>query len=213
LSVEIIEFTDPGCIWSWSSDAKLARLRESTKDVARWRRVLGIAGPRDGTPEELRASWIEVAAITGATVPDRLEHVPDSLVLSRAARAAENQGRKRAEAVLRRLRESVFEDGRPADSPERLREALTPIEGLDVERLIRDLESSLVLWTLDADRTETRRPHPDVVARRDGDDLRYPFPTLIVRGPGGERILAGWIEYEVYSAAIADVTSAQPVAR
>jgi predicted DsbA family dithiol-disulfide isomerase len=211
--VEVTEFTDPGCIWSWSSEAKLRRLREGTKDVVRWRRVLGGAGRWDGAPEQLRANWVEVAAITGAEVPDRLEHAPDTVVLSRAARAAEHQGRIRAEAVLLRLRESVFLDGRPADSPDRLRATLADVDGLNVERLIRDLDASLVLYSLDADRAEARRPHPDVTARQDGDEERYPFPTLVVRGPGGERILPGWTEYDAYAAAIADVASAQAVAR
>jgi predicted DsbA family dithiol-disulfide isomerase len=211
--VEVIEFTDPACVWSWSSDAKLRRLRERTRSIVRWRRALGLAGRWGGTPEELRANWLEVASITGAHVPDRLTHVPDPVVLSRAARAAENQGRKRAEAVLLRLRESVFVDGEPADSPERLREVLGEVDGLNVDRLIRDLDASLVLYTLDSDRAEARRPHPDVVARQDGDDLRYPFPTLVVRGPGGERVLPGWTEYETYAAAITDVASAQAVAQ
>jgi hypothetical protein len=211
--VEVIEFTDPACVWSWSSDAKLLRLRERTRGVVRWRRVLGLAGRWEGTPGALRANWLEVAGITGAHVPERLTHVPDPVVLSRAARAAENQGRVRAEAVLLRLRESVFVDGQPADSPERLRAVLGEVDGLNVDRLIRDLDASLVLYTLDADHAEARRPHPDVTARQDGDDLRYPFPTLVVRGPAGERILPGWTEYDAYATAITDVASAQAVAR
>jgi hypothetical protein len=52
------------------------------------------------------------------------------------------------------------------------------------------------------DKAETRRPPLDLiaggVARADGDDFRYPFPTLIING----RILAGWTAYEDYVAAL-----------
>ncbi len=152
---------------------------------APWRRVFGVA-TRSGTPEALLASWQEVAEITGASLPERLTHLPDSLVLSRAARAAEHQGRARAEAALVRLRESVFVDGDPADSPARLRAVLAGT--LDVERLIRDLDSPDVVWSVDADRAEARRPRPGAETRLDGGVARYAFPTLVV----GDRVLSGW---------------------
>jgi predicted DsbA family dithiol-disulfide isomerase len=200
VSVEVIEFTDPGCIWSWSSVEKLARLRAS-HDVS-WRRVFGVPGPRPGGPREQYANWREVAAVTGAELGERLEYVssspwPETL----AARAAERQGEAVAEAVLLRLRQATFLEGRPADSRERIREALAGVDGLDLDRLIADLDAPEVFASVEADRLETRRPPLDLiaggVARRDGDDFRYPFPTLIIDG----RLLVGWTAYEDYVAA------------
>ena len=124
--------------------------------------------------------------MTGAPLPDRLTHLPDSLYLSRAARAAEHQGRARAEVALQALRQSVFLDGDPADRPERLREVLRDL--LDVERLIRDLSSPDVIWSVDADRAEARRPKPGAETRLDAGVERYAFPTIV----SGEHVLSGW---------------------
>jgi protein-disulfide isomerase-like protein with CxxC motif len=201
MSIEVIEITDPGCIWSWGSVEKIARLRASY-DLS-WRRVLGVPGPRPGGPEEQHANWREVSAITGAEIAPRLEYVSSSsLPESLAARAAERQGEEVAEAVLLRLREATFLEGRPADRRERIREALADVDGLNVDRLIADLDAPAVFASVQADRLETRRPPLDLiaggVARPDGDDFRYPFPTLIING----RILAGWTPYEDYVAAL-----------
>jgi predicted DsbA family dithiol-disulfide isomerase len=212
-AVEAIEITDPGCIWSWSSVAKLERLRAAYGGHLQWRRVFGVPGPRPGGPEEQHANWLEVVAVTGARVAERLEYVSaSSLPESLAARAAERQGAERAEAVLLRLREATFLHGRPADTTERVREAVADIGDLDVERLIRDMSEPDVVASVQDDRAETRRPPLELiaggVARADGDDVRYPFPTLIVRGPWGERILAGWTDYDAYVAAIEAVAPA-----
>src|ERR1700754_2892671 len=41
-TIEVTEFTDPGCVWSWSSEPKLRRLRLQYGDRVAWRRVFGI---------------------------------------------------------------------------------------------------------------------------------------------------------------------------
>jgi predicted DsbA family dithiol-disulfide isomerase len=197
--IDVVEITDPGCIWSWASVEKIARLR--ARNAVRWRRVLGVPGPRPGGPEEQHANWLEVCALTGATVAPRLEYVSSSsLPESLAARAAERQGPKLADAALLRLRQATFLEGRPADSRERIREALATVDGLDLDRLLADLDDPRVLASVQADKAEARRPPLDLIAsgiaRADGDDFRYPFPTLIVDG----RIFAGWTAHEDYLA-------------
>jgi hypothetical protein len=61
-----------------------------------------------------------------------------------------------------------------------------------------------VLAAVAADHAEARDPHPAVIgrtgegpnagaARPDGaGGVRYSFPTLILRGPGGEEVVSGW---------------------
>jgi hypothetical protein len=200
MSVEVIEITDPGCIWSWGSVEKIARLRASF-DV-KWRRVFGVPGQRPGGPEEQHANWVEVSAITGAEIAPRLEYVSSSsLPESLAGRAAERQGDEVAEAVLLRLREATFLEGRPADSAPRIREALAGVA--DVERLLRDMQAPSVVASVLSDKAEARRPHLDLIAsgiaRPDHGDVRYPFPTLIIDG----RVFAGWTPYEEYVTALA----------
>jgi hypothetical protein len=197
--IDVVEITDPGCIWSWGSVDKIAKLR--ALPGLRWRRVLGVPGPRPGGPEEQHANWLEVSAITGARVAERLEYVSSSsLPESLAARAAERQGY--GDAALPRLREATILEGRPADSIPRIREALEPVEGLDVERLLRDMKGPSITASVLADKAEARRPPLDLiasgVARPDQGDVRYPFPTLIIDG----RVLAGWTPYEDYVAAL-----------
>ncbi|MBS0548841.1 MAG: DsbA family protein [Proteobacteria bacterium] len=222
-SIEVIEFTDPGCVWSWSSEPKLRRLRHQYGDKVSWRRVFGIQvddvrssfpdrDPVDGA-EEWRGDWLAVAAHSDTPITQRLEWMHSSTwPASRAAKAAELQGDAIAEAVLRRLREAVFVDGRPADDADRIAAALTGVPGLDLERLLDDLDSTAVATALGTDFDLTRDPHPDVVglkedgphpgaAKAEGPVLRYAFPTLIVTGPEGERVMPGWRSLAQYEAA------------
>jgi predicted DsbA family dithiol-disulfide isomerase len=182
--IDVVEYTDPGCIWSWSAEPTLRRLRK--RPGLRWRRVFGV--PDRGTEDPL-PGWREVAAETGAPLTDTLHWIPRSMLpASLAARAAEHQGRAIAEAVLLRLREATFLHGRPADTAERVAAAVHGVPGLDVPRLLRDLDSPDVVFSIDADRAETRRPHPDAITRPEGDGVRYTFPTLVFDG----RVISGW---------------------
>lgn len=176
--IEVVEYTDPGCIWSWSSEPILRELR--ARPGSRWRRVFGV--PERGGEDPL-PGWREVVAQTGAPLTDTLHWIPASMLpASLAARAAEHQGRAIAEAVLLALREATFLHGRPADTRDHVAAAVRGVPGLDVARLLRDLDSPDVVFSIEADRAETRRPLPDAITREEGDALRYTFPTLVVDG-------------------------------
>jgi predicted DsbA family dithiol-disulfide isomerase len=222
-TIEVTEFTDPGCVWSWSSEPKLRRLRRHYGDRVAWRRAFGVQiddvklsfpdrDPVAGA-EAWRADWLAVAAHSGAPITPRLEWMHTSTwPASQAAKAAEAQGDEVAEAVLRRLREAVFVDGRPADNPERIAAALTGVPGLDLDRLLADLDSDAVAKAIGEDFDLTRDPHPDVVglkedgphpgaAKAEGPILRYSFPTLTIAGPEGEKVMPGWRTIEQYEEA------------
>ncbi|MDA0184139.1 DsbA family protein [Solirubrobacter phytolaccae] len=123
-----------------------------------------------------------------------------SPLVARAARAAEHQGAACAEAVLKRLREATFVDRTPVDDVSALAAALADVPGLDVSRLIRDLESPDVVWSVDADRSLTRR--------RGGGEAPCPYPTVLFRGPGGDRVVTGPQPFEAYVEAIEAVAPA-----
>jgi predicted DsbA family dithiol-disulfide isomerase len=151
--------------------------------------------PDRGTEDPL-PGWREVASETGAPLTDRLHWIPGSMLpASLAARAAEHQGRAVAEAVLLRLREATFLRGRPADTPARIADAVRSLPGLDVARLLRDLDSPDVVFSIEADRAETRRPLPGAITREDGDGIRYTFPTLVIDG----RVVSGWHALQDYA--------------
>jgi predicted DsbA family dithiol-disulfide isomerase len=214
MTIDIVEYTDPGCVWSWGSEPKLRALKQRHGDRLRWRRVFGVQVARADrwrTAAEIRDGWLEVSAHTQAPAPAVLWWVADSSrPASLAAKAAELQGTAIAERVLRRLREATFVTGRPADTPGRIIDAIDGVPGLDIERLLDDALSGEVDLALREDWEETRRPLAAVVAlsgpephpgaaKEDGLHLRYAFPTIVVRGPAGERVVPGWrplAEYE-----------------
>jgi hypothetical protein len=195
IEFQAYEYTDVNSFAAWGVEPILRRARRRYEQLAWWRSVHGSPDPASGTlPEVERAGWLAAAARTGAPVAARLDYLPATpLWAARAARAAEHQGRARADAVLRRLREATFVDGRPVDDVERIRAAVAGVPGLDVWRLIRDLESPDVVWSVDADKTLTRRR---------GGGRPCLFPTVLFRGPGGDRVVTGPQPLEAYVEAV-----------
>jgi predicted DsbA family dithiol-disulfide isomerase len=181
------EYTDVHSLEAWIAEPVLRHVRRRYEHVAWWRSVHVGAAPAATTPAREHARWVR----SGATgLAPRLEYLPASPEWgARAAHAAAHQGRARAEAVLRRLREATFVHGRPVDDVDRIREAVAGIPGLDVWRLIRDLDSPDVVWSVETDRA---------MARRHG----FSAPTLLLRGPRGDRVVAGRQPAEAYVAAI-----------
>ena len=228
---EIVEYTDPFCPWAWGTEPKLRRLRLALGADPSWRRVFGIlvdgpAGVLDDPAAEIEEQygrWAAVIAHTGAPIPARLEWpVSSSWSASWAVKAAEQPGLGVADAVLRRLRESLFLFGRPGDSVRAIAEAVDGVPDLDVESLLDELEGDAVRIAVQADWEETRSPLDPVIglseppphpggAAPDGDRLRYRFPTLVVRGPEGTAIVPGWRSYDTYVDAVRYVAPATAI--
>jgi predicted DsbA family dithiol-disulfide isomerase len=220
--IEVIEYTDPFCVWAWGSEPKLRRFRVALGGHVMWRRVQGVlydaadalpADPETQIADQLER-WADVVRHTRAPLPSRLEWpVASSRPAALAAKAAERQGSALADRVVRRLRESLFLDGRPAVDEETIAEAVDGITGLDVRVLLADLRSEEVRQALATDWDETRNPvaaviglnepmpHPGAAAP-DGDRIRYRFPTLLVRGPAGTEAVPGWRPLTSYLAAV-----------
>lgn len=223
--VAVVEYTDPFCSWAWSTEPKLRRLRLALGTQASWRRVFGILV--DGRPAadcrgegaiaDQYEHWDDVVSHTGAPLPLRLERVAaSSWPAARAAKAAELQGESVGDLVLRRLRESLFLDGRPADGATAIAAAVEGVPGLDVASLVHDLETDLVRDAVKADWEETRHPVDEVLgltgplphpgaAAPDGARIRYRFPTVLVTGDGGVAVVPGWRPYEAYVQAVGQV--------
>lgn len=217
----VTEFTDPACPWAWGSEPALRLLRHTLAPVCCWRRVFGILFDEDDdeAPDPAaEARWYDgfirqVAAHTGAPYADRLRRLTrSSWPASAAAKAAEAQGGDIAERVLRRLRESTFVYGTPADTADGIRAAVTGVAGLDVERLLDEAASAATRAAVAADRALARRP-VDAVVGLDGpgphpggakeleEGRRYALPTLLFEGPGGQVCAPGWRSFGAYLAA------------
>ena len=227
--LRVTEYTDPACPWAWGSESKVRWLRDvlaGADDAVTWRVVFGILFDEGDLPAPdpaAEAAWYleelrEISGHTGAPCPEKLEWVTaTSWPASLAAKAAEGQGARVAEAVLHRLRETTFLDGRPADTAERVLVALREIPWVDLERLAREAASPEILEAVRQDHAETRNPCPEVFAideptRHPGrakplgedpdDGYRYALPTLVFDGPGGRAVAAGWRRPDEYLDAV-----------
>jgi hypothetical protein len=157
--------------------------------------------------------------------PDTLSRTYRSTNLAcLAVKAAQQQRQAIALRVLRRLRESIFVLGQPTDEPEMILYAVRGTAGLDLFRLAQDLEGPLAEEAYRSDWEETRNPNEFAMtldddsrpgagkARLTEGRWRYVFPTLIFRGPAGERTVAGWQPYEAYLEAIETVAAGTTLA-
>ncbi|MFC9324268.1 DsbA family protein [Kitasatospora sp. NPDC057015] len=211
--LEVVEYTDPVCPWAWGSEPRLRRLRALLAGRAAWRTVYGVLFDEeedDPAPDPAaETAWYagyvaDITAHTGAPRAARLGWVAaSSRPASLAALAADRQGVRVSAAVLRRLRESAFVLGEPADTPQRVLAAVAGLRGLDEALLERDMTERRTIDRLAADRAETRSPVREVLglhgpgphpgaAREAGDGYRYALPTLLLTGPAGRRVVPGW---------------------
>lgn len=222
--IEVIEFTDPGCSWAWGTEPKLRLLQWRYGDRLHWRRVLGglIGDMNNYTPDfdpvrnarKRIGYWRKVWEYTQMTYPARLQWMYMSTEPGgKAVKAAELQSDEVAGRVLRRLRESIFVYGTPADTTERILGAVRGVDGLDENRFEIELRSEVVEKSFRQDWEETRRPNEYVMtlegdepgigrARETEGHWRFVFPTLIFRGPDGEATAPGWVPYERYEEAM-----------
>jgi hypothetical protein len=115
--------------------------------------------------------------------------------------------------VLRRLRETTFIVGRPANDTERVLAAVSGLPGLDQPRLARDMASAGVLDAVRRDWAETRRPCAEVLAidepgphngraKEIGDRIRYALPTLRFTWPAGDQVVPSWRPLSAYVDAV-----------
>ncbi|MEW2162693.1 DsbA family protein [Streptomyces sp. NPDC007084] len=219
------------CPWAWGSEPVFRRLRAGLAGRARWRRVYCLLFDHDDDPPPdpaAETAWYaryveEISAHTGAPRPARLSRVAaSSWPASLVAKAAERQGAEVADRVLRRLRESVFVLGEPADTTPLALAAVRGVPGLDHARLAADAASAGVLDAVRADHAEARRPVPEVLSVSEGPaggsphpgaaketpdgGHRYALPTLLFRTPDAFRVVPGWRPYAEYVSACAELS-------
>jgi predicted DsbA family dithiol-disulfide isomerase len=224
--LKAVEFTDPSCSYAWGTEPKYRRLRWQYGPIIRgWRQVMsGITTDtwriEHGIAEDERAReaheayLVEVTALTGMPRPVPMHHaMNNSEDACRVAIAARAQGPEVAEAVLRRLRDSWFVWGRPADTVERGLAAAEGVPGCDVDQLAKDLADPATEAAYRADWEESRNPNEQVrnepdtrpgwgAAQPHHGRLRYGLPALLLAGPAGEATIAGWRDWSVWEDAI-----------
>lgn len=218
--LRVVEYTDPACPWAWGSEPKFRWLRLALEPCeVEWRRVYGILFDTDDDPPPdpaAEAAWYAdfvsgISLHTGAPYAERLQWVArTSWPSSMAAKAAEAQGEV-AEHVLRRLRETTFVAGRPADDTDSVLAAMRSLPGLDIDRLAADLATQED--AVRRDWAETRTPCTEVLdigepgphngkAKEVGSRVRYALPTLVFSGPRGRKVVPGWRPLREYTDAV-----------
>lgn len=229
--IEVVEYTDPLCSIAWGTEPYKRRLLSRFGEKLEWRVVMAGLCHDNSTVKAFQPwdpykagqayikVWKRVTGITGMPYPQDLRYMavttdPPCLVV----KAAERQGSDVADRVLRRFRESVFFYGTPVDSLDQTTRALADIPGLDIEMLLRDIESDEVKAAYLSDWEETRKPNDYVRGLPDAETEhlqggmmvsegheRYNLPTFIFRGPAGERTVPGYRPYAEYEAALEEV--------
>lgn len=187
-TVEVVEYTDPGCSYAWGTEPKIRRLRWCYGDQLRWRRVQG-AIIADGwhVPRGLDLAdpalavnmsnyWRAVGELTGMPYPAPV-HRPhlNTEDAGRMVKAAEHQAGNGHAGVgddpparyIRRLRESWYVWGLCADTFDRAAPLADGIDGLDPDRLLVDVKEPEVEAAYQADWEEMRNPDEYVLNLED----------------------------------------------
>ena len=222
--VAVTEYTDPVCSWAWGTEPKLRLLQWRHGHRLDWRVVMGgLVGDAsqrraDWDPvraaEPMSAYWRRTSGYTGQPYPMPMHRMARSTdPAGRAVKAALQQGPEIAARVLRRCRESTFVFGVTPETPEQFAAVAAGIPGLDVAGWLAAIADPSSGAAYLADWEETRRPNDHVrflegdqvgigsLKHSDGHD-RYAFPTLIMRGSGGEVTVPGWMPFDAYVAAV-----------
>ncbi|MFD0441979.1 hypothetical protein ACFQ10_04095 [Streptomyces indonesiensis] len=227
--VEIVEYTDPACPWAWGSEPAFRLLRALTAGAGplapgvrhplrRGRRPGARSGRRDHLVRPLHRRYRPPYA--GAPRPPAALGGGHQPAASLAAKAAERQDGRAAERVLRRLRETTFVLGTPADTAQRVLDALAGLDGVDRGRLGAEMDDPEVVAAVRRDHAEARDPIPEAHAFRapgphgigvkeTDDGVRYALPTLVFSGPGGRVAAPGWWSVPEYLAALRTVAPRQ----
>jgi putative protein-disulfide isomerase len=223
MTVNVRNYTDPACSWSWGAEPKLRRLMWEFGDGLENTWVMGGLARRYGSEyrdedgdigsgadcfADLMAHWIDVGARVEMPIDARLwteNPISSTYPACQAVKAAAEQGPDAAYRYLRRIREGLMLERRKLDHLEAL-VAEAGTAGLDVERFRIDVSSNAIIEAFAADLEEVRNP-PDeareagAVRRSEGHE-RVAFPSAVFTGEDGDRhAVWGTRPYDDYRAA------------
>lgn len=201
----LVQYTDPMCTWCWGSEPIVRRLRTVFGDQLRIRYVMGglveefdefhDAANGISEPADVAPHWLEASEQHGMPVETAVfERDParSTYPASVAFAAARQQDRGLAHRYLRLLREVYATRARNVNRRE-VQVDLAERVGLDVDAFLAALDDGSAREAFEADLERTRET-----------GVRA-FPTYDVRGPDGERRLAGFKRFDALADALASV--------
>jgi protein-disulfide isomerase-like protein with CxxC motif len=212
--IAVTHVTDPLCPWAYSFEPVLRTLEARYGDQLRFRTVL--IGLVSSVEESLaRGSSAKGRALTALRfrcfgmpiTPHIRERVIASAPACRLIKAAALQSEELANGLLRALRLAWFTTDLLLDTEEALAAVCAAVEGLDTGQALADSVDERARAAYEADRRETRTPHPVArvlrrIANSDGVE-RHTAPTLMFSAADGRTaIVPGFQPFEAYDVAL-----------
>src|SRR4051794_15535356 len=205
--VKVAYHTDPACPWSWGLEPVVRKLMLEFAGKIEWTFVMGGLGrslPREPASRAgIIEEWLRVSADTDAPLDPLVwadSPIGSTYPACMAVKAAEETAGDRGYRYLRGLREALMCERRKIDHVEALVEE-GRAAGLDVERFRLALRSNAITEAFAADLEQT-----EALGRRLGGPVERasrgaggaPLPTIIFRGEGAGREVAGHRPYDAY---------------
>jgi 2-hydroxychromene-2-carboxylate isomerase len=217
--IAVTHFTDPACPFAYSASPALAVLRWRYGDQLDWRLVtIGLA---EDPQRYLDAGYTPTRSTLGQQSYFRRFGMP--LLMAPRARVAATARACRAvvatrmlfpgreDQVLRALQLAWFTTMLLLDEDADIAQALTRVEGLDVDAVLGaiDAEDTLAAYEDDKEQTRSAAGGPTEFqgkARQTDGPVRYSAPSLVFHSSAGVRLEAGGFQpIEAYDVLIANL--------
>lgn len=214
--VDILEFTDPVCVWCWGSEPTLRALKHQYGDQVRIGFVMGglvpdintfmdarnnIGGGPEQSNRAVAAHWLQAAERHGMPIgtegfglfsDEHRSTYPQNI----AYKAAQQQGEELATRFLRRMREASEVEAMVTSTIE-VQTQLAAEVGLDVGALLKAV----------GDGSAEAAFHDDQAFIRGFGSTG--FPAFLIRYRGKAGLLPGWQPFETFAQIIESFTNGQ----
>lgn len=217
--VVVTHFTDPGCPFAYSASPALAVLRWRYRDQLDWRLVtIGLA---EDPQRYIDAGYTPTRSTIGQQsyfrrfgMPLLMEPRARVTATSRACRAIVATRLRypgREDEVLRALQLAWFTTRLLLDEDADIAQALTCVDGLEVDDVIAAIDAPDTLAAYEDDKQQTRSAAGGPTdfqgkARQTDGPVRYSAPSLVFQSEDGSRLEAGGFQtIEAYDVLIANL--------
>jgi 2-hydroxychromene-2-carboxylate isomerase len=215
--IEVTHFTDPGCPWAYSASPALAVLAWRYGDQLEWRLVtIGLTESheqyeaRGYTPAQSAQGQIRFRRFGMPFAPSVRTRLMGTARGCRAIVATRLLHPEREYAAFRALQFGWFTTDALMDTPEGIAQALARVDGLDVDAIVRAIESDEVTDAYEADRAQARTAAGSPTewqgksAASDGP-VRYTAPSLVFRAGDACLEAGGFQALEAYDVCLANL--------
>ncbi len=217
-SIEVTEYTDPGCPWAYSASPALAVLQWRYRHQLRWR-IVAIGLTEDPqryvdagyTPARMSAGMLSFRRYGMPFAPVPRPRVAATSRACRAIVATRLLDPPHERDVLRALQFAWFTTPLQLDEDEDIGRALSVLGGLDVQAVVGAIDDPATLEAYEQDRRETRTAEGGATdyqgkARQTDGPVRYSAPSLVLESEAGVRVEAGGFQpLEAYDVLIANL--------